>query len=47
MAVLLETLPVPNCDRCRYFQPTIGLMLGTPMEELGEGLKELKEMATP
>ena len=23
-------------------QPTIGLSTGTPMEELGEGLKELK-----
>jgi hypothetical protein len=28
-------------------QPTIGLRLGTPMEELGEGLKELKGMSTP
>jgi hypothetical protein len=26
---------------------TIGLSLGTPMEELGEGLKELKGVATP
>jgi len=28
-------------------QPTSGLSLGTPMEELEEGLKELKGMATP
>jgi hypothetical protein len=26
---------------------TIGLSVGTPMEELGEGLKDLKGMATP
>jgi hypothetical protein len=26
--------------------PTIGLRSGIPMEELGEGLKELKETAT-
>ena len=31
----------------RYSQPTIGLSPGTPMEELGEGLKELKGIATP
>jgi hypothetical protein len=28
-------------------QPTIGLSLGAPVEELGEGLKELKGIATP
>jgi len=28
-------------------KPTIGLRSGTPMEELGEGLKELKVMTTP
>jgi hypothetical protein len=26
---------------------TIGLFTGTPMEELGKGLKELKGFATP
>ena len=26
-------------------QPTIGLSTGSPMEEIGEGLKELKEFA--
>jgi hypothetical protein len=30
-----------------YLQPKIGLSLGTCMEELGEGLKELKGIATP
>jgi hypothetical protein len=34
-------------DRCKYSQPTIGLSPGIPMEELGEGLKELKGIATP
>jgi hypothetical protein len=29
-------------ETCSYSQPSIGLKLGTPMEELGEGLKELK-----
>jgi hypothetical protein len=28
-------------------QPTIGLNLGTSMEKLGEGLKELEGIATP
>jgi hypothetical protein len=28
-------------------QPNIELSMGTPMEELGQGLKELKEFATP
>jgi hypothetical protein len=28
-------------------QPTIRLSTGTPTEELGEELKELKEFATP
>jgi hypothetical protein len=28
-------------------QPSFGLSLRTPMEELGEGLKELKVIATP
>jgi hypothetical protein len=35
---------MPDPDQYRYgcSQPTIGLSTGTPMEELGEGLKELK-----
>jgi hypothetical protein len=28
-------------------QPTIGLSMGNPMEELGEELKEMKGFATP
>ena len=31
----------------RYSQPAIGMSPRTPMEELGEGLKELKGIATP
>jgi hypothetical protein len=46
MAVLSEALPAPDRERCRYSQPTIGLSLSIPMEELGEGLKELKGIAT-
>ena len=34
-----------NRDGC--LKPMIGLSLGTHMEELGEGLKELKGIATP
>ena len=30
-----------------YLQPTIVLSMGTPMEELGKGLKELKGFVTP
>ena len=32
--------------RYRYSQPTIGLSLGTPIEDLGTVLKELKGIAT-
>jgi hypothetical protein len=40
---------MPEFDhyRCGCTQPTIGLTTGTPMEELGKGMKELKEFATP
>jgi hypothetical protein len=31
-----------NTDGDAHSQTTIGLSTGTPMEELGEGLKELK-----
>ena len=31
----------------RYSQPAIGMSPRTPMEKLGEGLKELKGIATP
>jgi hypothetical protein len=33
--------------RCTRLQPTIRLNRGTPVEEFGEGLKELKGFATP
>ena len=39
--------PLPATDRCRYLEPSIGLRPGTSMEDLGEGLKELKGMADP
>jgi hypothetical protein len=35
-------MPDPDQDGCRFTQPTIRLSTGTPMEELGEELKELK-----
>jgi hypothetical protein len=47
MVVLWEAPPATNWDKCRYLQPTIGLRSGSNMEALGEGLKELKEVATP
>jgi hypothetical protein len=47
IGVLWEALPAADWDRCRYLQPSIGLRLGTSVEELREGLKELKGMVTP
>jgi len=47
MAVTWEGLPELDQYRCSCSQPTIRLSLETPMEELGEGLKELKGFATP
>jgi hypothetical protein len=47
MAVPWEVLPAPGQYRCRYSQPTTRLSLGMPMEELQEGLKELKGIAIP
>jgi hypothetical protein len=46
MADYSEVLQAPIQYRCIYSQSTIGLNKGTPMEERGEGLKELKEIAT-
>jgi hypothetical protein len=37
----------PDKYRCGCWQPTIGFSMGTPMEELGKGLKELKGFAAP
>jgi hypothetical protein len=45
--LLIGALPEPDKYRGRRSQPTIGLSTGSPMEELGEGLKELKGFATP
>jgi hypothetical protein len=47
IAVSWETLPEPDQYRCVCLPPTIGLIMGIPTEELGEGLKELKGFATP
>ena len=41
MAVSCEALPAPDQCRCGCSQPTTGLSTGTPVEELGEGQKEL------
>jgi hypothetical protein len=39
----IQQSPERLCQyRCRCSQPSIGLSTGTPMGELGEGLKELK-----
>ena len=46
-AVLWEVLPAPGEDRGTTLLPTIELNLGTPVEELGEGLKEMKVIAAP
>jgi hypothetical protein len=41
MAVLWEALPAADWDKCRYLHTIIGLRTGSPMGELGEGLKKL------
>jgi hypothetical protein len=45
MPISLEALPDPDQYRC-CSQSTIRLNIGTPMEELEKGLKELKGFAT-
>jgi hypothetical protein len=49
MAVLGEALPAAHSNKCRCLQPILGLGLGTRMgmEELENGLKELKGIETP
>jgi hypothetical protein len=47
MAVSLEALLEPDKYGGRCLESTIGLSSGSPMEELGEGVKELKGFATP
>jgi hypothetical protein len=44
---IIRTLPEPDQYRGRCWQLTIALSTGTPMEELVEGLKEVKGIATP
>jgi hypothetical protein len=39
--------PKPTQYRCGCTQPTIRLSIGTPIEGLGEGMKELKGFITP
>ena len=46
-AVPCEALPEPDQYRFGCTQPNIRLRVGTPMAELGQGLKELKGFATP
>jgi hypothetical protein len=46
MVVPWEVLPASDSYRCRYSQSTIKLSSQTTMEELGEGVKELKGIAT-
>jgi hypothetical protein len=47
IAISRKALPEPDKYRCGCLQPPIGLNTGTPMEVLGEGMKELKGFATP
>ena len=47
MAVSCEALSEPDKYRGRCLQPSIGLSMSSPMEELGMGLKELRELAAP
>jgi hypothetical protein len=44
MTGLCKVLPAADWDRCRYLQPISELRPRTPMEELREELKALKEM---
>ena len=46
-SVSWEALSDPEQYRCWCLQPTIGLSTGNPMEELGEGMKELKGLQPP
>jgi hypothetical protein len=42
-----QVLTFINKYRGRCSQPTIGLSVGSPMEELEKGLNELKRFTTP
>jgi hypothetical protein len=45
--VPFDALPEPNQYRCGYTQQIIRLNAENPMEELREGMKELKGFETP
>jgi hypothetical protein len=45
IAVSGEALQEHDKCRCRSWQPTIALSMGTPVKELGKGLKELNGFA--
>jgi len=45
IAIPWEVVPALDPYSCRYLQPTIRPCLGTPLEELGEGLKDLREFS--
>ena len=48
IAIFREALPESeNYTRGRCLQPSIGLSMGSPTDELEKGLKELKGYATP
>jgi hypothetical protein len=47
IAVSWEVLPEPDKYRGKCLQPTTGLSMGSPMEELEKGLKELKGFVAP
>ena len=47
IAVSWGAFSEPGKYRGGCLQPTIGLIMGSPMEELDKGLKELKGFATP
>jgi hypothetical protein len=47
MVVRWEGLTTADWNRYRYSYPSIGLRVGSPMEELRGGLKELKVIASP
>jgi hypothetical protein len=42
IAVSWNALPVPDKYRARFSQPTIGLIIGSPMKELGEEPQKVK-----
>jgi hypothetical protein len=47
IAVFWEVLPEPGKYRGGCLQLTIGLSMGSPVEKLEKGLKELKGFAIP